>query len=398
MNKNSRYFIELLTAFLKKTIPTKPVNIDWIQVYSLANIHFVSGAVYVAIQRLQVEDRPKQAILKRFKSDFFNTILRYEEQEKEYRAIVKKLNEEKIEHLFFKGTILREYYPVKQMRTLGDLDFLLHEKDHEAVNEAFMQIGFKNLTTIGHWQYKKGNLLVEGHDKMMYSNINSKMNYVSYFENAWDNAISTDNSYTYELKPEYHLIFLLTHIAKHFYDAGAGVRMILDIAVVINQFGDTLNFSYIWQELKKLKLDVFAENIFGLCDKWFGIKVPCVLTRIEDGSYESIAKYILEGGTFGSNNRNEAIHLIMKQYEKANNRNLAQFMAFFSKIFLNYDGMKKIYPILIKQPFLLPFAWIVRGVQCITKKRKKTINILKGFANCSNKAEEVYAVMKKSGL
>ena len=174
--------------------------------------------------------------------------------------------------------------------------------------------------------------------------------------------------------------------------------MILDIAVVINQFGDTLNFSYIWQELKKLKLDVFAENIFGLCDKWFGIKVPCVLTRIEDGAYESIAKYILEGGTFGSNNRNEAIHLIMKQYEKANNRNLAQFMAFFSKIFLNYDGMKKIYPILIKQPFLLPFAWIVRGVQCITKKRKKTINILKGFANCSNKAEEVYAVMKKSGL
>lgn len=398
MDNNSKYFFALITAFLKETVPPKPINIDWEKIYYLSHIHFVSAAVYLSVQKIDKDEQPSQNILKRFKSDFFNTTLRYEEQEKAYEEITKKLNEEKIQHLFFKGTVLREYYPVKQMRTLGDIDFLLHEKDRNAVNEALLEIGYKNITNIGHWQYVKGKLLIEAHDKLMYSEINEKADYISYFQNAWNNANAEENSYTYKLNIEYHLIFVLTHIAKHFYGLGCGVRMILDIAVIINEFGDILDYTYLWKELKKLKLDVFAKNIFELCAGCFEVYVPGSEVEMDNETFEAISNYILEGGTFGFNNRNSTIHIIRKEYEKTDNHNLAQFKAFWGKIFLNYKTIINLYPILKKLPFLLPFAWIVRGFNCMVTRHKRTVNILKGLVSRSDEAEKSYEVMKKIGL
>ena len=167
MDNNSKYFFSLLTAFLKEELPPKPINIDWVKIYNLAHIHFVSGAIYTVIQKLDKAQQPEEKILTKFKSDFLNTILRYEEQEKAYKEIIKKLNEDKIPHLFFKGSVLREYYPVKQMRTLGDIDFPLYEKDHSKAKKALLQIGYKNLSNTGHWRYVKGNVVLEAHDKLI---------------------------------------------------------------------------------------------------------------------------------------------------------------------------------------------------------------------------------------
>ena len=395
MDGNNRYFIALLTAFLKETVPQKPINIDWQMIYQLANSHSLGGAVYVAIQRLALEDQPEQALLRRFKADFFNTMLHYEAQEKAYQEIIQKFNEEKLPHLFFKGIQIREYYPVKQMRTLGDMDFLIHKKDQPTAKALLEQMGYTLTMIHGHWQYKKGKLLLEAHDNIMYRENNKNTNYVTYFENAWEHAMALENTYTYQLNMEYHLVYLITHFGKHFYNTGAGVRMILDIAVILNKFGNSLDFSFVWQELKKINLDIFAQNIFGLCTWWFKVTTPELSIQPENSTFESMAECILSGGTFG---RNYVTSILRKEYEKTENRKLAQLKAFIGKIFLNYPEMVKSYPFLRKWPFLLPFAWVARGFTCIFKKRNKTLRILNGLMKNSDKAERYYEMMKKIGL
>lgn len=398
MDNNGKYFFSLLTSFLKGELPPKPINIDWEKIYNLARIHFVSGAIYTAIQKLDKAQQPEKQILKKFESDFFNTILRYEEQEKAHKEVIQKLNGDKIPHLFFKGSVLREYYPVKEMRTLGDIDFLLREEDQDKAKKALLEIGYKNLTNTGHWQYVKGKVMLEAHDKLMYSEINEKADYSSYFESAWNNAKAEEKNFTYKLNTEYHLIFILTHIAKHFYGCGAGVRMILDVAVIIKEFGETLDYIYIWKELKKLRLDVFSKNIFEICARWFEVYVSDAKIEMEDETFEAISNYILEGGTFGFNNRNFAVHIIRKEYDKTSNSKLVQFKAFWKKIFLNYKTMINIYPIIKKLPFLLPFAWIFRWLQCIVIKPKRTLSILKGLFSKVDEAEQAYKVLKRIGL
>lgn len=397
MDSNSQYFIALLVAFLKDTIPPKPVNVDWNKIYELASMHSLSGAVYLAIQSLDEDNKPELLTLNKFKADFFYATLRYEEQEKAYCEIKKELNKEKIKHLFFKGIVIREYYPVKQMRTLGDIDFLIHKKDQNAVKKFFTQMGYKDKSSVVHDKYEKGKVIIEAHDKIMNREINSKVDYFAYFENAWDYSISKEK-YTYELSLDYHLVYLLTHIAKHIYGSGAGIRMIFDIAVIIDKFGDTLDFTFIWKELKKIKLDMFARNIFGLCERWFQVKIPDTEFEIDELTYRAMSEYIIEGGTFGFSNNNVAIWLLRKSYSKKTSLKLMQFKAFWGKIFLNFGEMEEKYPILEKLPFLLPVAWVHRWYRGITKKPAKTLKLTKGIFNCAQEAEQSYDMLKRIGL
>jgi len=405
MDESTQYFFALLRSFLKETTPPKAREVEWEKIYELARIHFVSGAVYVAIQKLSKENQPQEDILKKFKAAFFATVIRYEKQKEMSGEITEKLAEEKIQHIFFKGSIIKEYYPEKEMRTLGDIDLLLDKQNQEAAKKAFVEIGYKNISSSKSrncWVYEKNNLTIDVHDKLMYREINKKADYIYYFEKAWENATPIDRGYTYELNLEFHLLFLLTHMAKHFYSYGCGVRMILDMAVILNKFKEEIDFTYVWRELKKIKLDIFAKNIFSICKKYFDVDISKTEKdenfEIDDNTFAMISKYIVEGGTFGFNNRNIASSRIRKEYEKTSNRKLAQIKALVGTIFLQYKIMKEQFPILENFPFLLPFFWVVRGFLCITTRRKRTVAILKGFTAEPSEAEEAYEVMKKIGL
>lgn len=411
MDANSRYFISLLTAFLKDTIPAKPhcievsteqskrqAEVDWQKIYELARIQSLGGAVYLAIQKLEEADKPEASIISKFKSDFFYATYRYEEQEKAYREVTDKFNEEKIKHIFFKGIVIREYYPAKQMRTQGDIDFLIYREDQEKIKNIFVDLGYKYSSSKWHDKYTKEKIVFEGHDKIINSEINSKVDYYEYFSNPWEHADSKHNSYTFELNMNYNLVYLITHIAKHFYKTGAGVRMILDIAVILNKFGEVLDFSLIWRELEKIKLDIFARNIFGLCERWFGLKTPGMDFEMDEINFRAMSDYIIEGGTFGFSNNNIAIAALRKEYSKKKNSKHIKFKAILSKIFLNFDLMREKYPILKKHSYLLVFAWIHRGIKCIVIKRRRTLRIVKGIYENTEEGQNSYIMMKNIGL
>jgi hypothetical protein len=192
-------------------------------------------------------------------------------------------------------------------------------------------------------------------------------------------------------------MFLLTHLAKHFTGPGAGVRMVLDIAVILNKFSSVIDFAYLWKELKKIKLDDFASYIFELCRRWFAVTISSEKC-IDEEAIEAMEKYIIDAGTFGFTDRDQAVHMIRKEYGNGSNGKKAKLIALFKLFFMSYSQMKTLYPILEKLPFLLPFTWIVRGVNRATKKTKHTFKILKGFKASDNEASQSYEMMKKIGL
>jgi hypothetical protein len=254
----------------------------------------------------------------------------------------------------------------------------------------------------GHWEYEKNNLRVEVHDKLIYSEINNKTDYDAYFDQAWENTARMDTGHRYEFSREFNLLFLITHMAKHFYSYGCGVRMFLDIAVIMIKFNEGIDFNYVWCELKKIKLYVFGKNVFALCKKYFDIDISKAeqeeKIEIDDKTFELISRYIAEGGAFGLNNRTISSYTLRKEYEKISSRKLAQIKVLFEKIFLKYSAMKKGFPILEDFPFFLPFFWVVRGFICIFTKRQSTLEVLKELTAEPSEAEESYEVIKKIGL
>ena len=69
----------------------------------------------------------------------------------------------------------------------------------------------------------------EIHTEFESINIQSKI----YFATPFDD-VSDSIDYTYKLKPAYHLLYVIIHIAHHLKTGGVGIRMIMDIDVLIH--------------------------------------------------------------------------------------------------------------------------------------------------------------------
>ena len=82
---------------------------------------------------------------------------------------------------------------------------------------------------------------------------------------------------------EEHFIFLLFHLAKHLNSSGAGIRMVLDLAVFLKKYQDSMDWEFIRKELAGIRLQDFAEHILSLCGALFldgGAKIPISGSRM----------------------------------------------------------------------------------------------------------------------
>lgn len=399
MDKNGTYFLQLLAAFLKGEKPSAPDNVDWNQVFELSRIHFLSGAVYLSIQKLPGEQRPPKEILKRFTSAFYNTLMRSERQNALIEETATKLSEMEIPHIFIKGAVLRKYYSVAEMRTLGDIDLMIYHEDQCKADAALKEIGCILKSKGGDDRhYVKDDLLMEVHYKVNDKHIRTGSGRMGYFDRMWEHASAVGGGFTYELEENYQLIYLISHIAKHLYNYGCGVRMLADIAVILDHDCGRLDFDSVFSELKKIGLDVFALHIFALCKRCFNVPDTVPIAEMTETDYRKVMDYILEGGTFGFHGRGPAVNLIRREYESTDSEKKAHFRALWHKIFINRDELRILYPRLARHVFLIPLAWTARGVACLLFKRKRTIRILGELIRGSEEAQKAYATLKKLGL
>lgn len=401
MDKETTYFLSLISAFINRQEPQIERDLNWEQVYNLSKIHSVSGIIYLMVKKLEKVYKPDTMLLDMMKKDFSITFINSVVQNNEAEIIIEELNNAKIPHVFLKGFVLKNFYPMKELRTMGDIDFLIKPEDREKTHSLMLDLGYEEGNIEGQvWDYIKGIVRLEVHTQIMYHNISNGIDYVSYFKNTWSHVRQKSKSYTYELTDEYHFLFLLVHMAKHFDYNGCGIRMIMDIAMYMIYFRDRLDWNYINVEIEKLDLVIFTKNILILCNLWFGVKCQEQLPSLYDSFYRDLSHYILSAGTFGVYERNIYARLLRKEY--SNDIGIARvFLRAYRKIiFPNYKDMYEIkyYSFLKNRPFLLPISWIYRVWRCILFKGKSSVCKLIDIAKSKKEADKQYEILNKLGL
>jgi hypothetical protein len=407
MNKDNNCFIGLLSSFINGQEPKMQEKPNWEQVYKLAKIHDASRILYLMINKLQEEYKPSQEILNRIKKEVFSTALVSEVQKKRAEVIINVLNEAQIPHIFVKGFVVKNYYPIKEMRTMGDIDILIKPQDREKAHNLFLDLGYIPGYILGEvWDYTKGPVHIEVHTKLVYHNLTNGIDYVQYFSDVWEHVIQGSRPYTFELKMEYHYLYLMEHIAKHFDGRGCGIRMIMDIAVLHNYFKGSLDWRYINTELEKLNLGLFSKNIFLLCSKWFGISFDFPLSNMDDELYNNLCQYILSGGTYGFNERNQLAYKIRNEYsdiymgDKKLIKMIIGLRYAVKRFFPDYKSMTDLdYCSFVRnRPLLLPIAWIYRFLYCALFRSRKSLNTLKDIVGVGKENEKQSKLMSRSGL
>lgn len=277
-----------------------------------------------------------------------NSISLNEMQTYELSRVFKAFEEEKIEFLPVKGVLLKQLYPKAEMRSMSDADILIKTEQYDKIKPIMEKLGFcEELESDHEYVWVKNNrIYLELHKRLIPS---YTKDYYAYFGDGWKLGIKTETS-RYEMSVEDSFIYVFTHFAKHFRDAGIGIRHFTDLFIYLNSYPD-MDEEYVIQELEKLQLAEFYLNCKKTVFVWFN-------NAQGDAVTDFITYKIFGSGMYG-NRVSDALYKAVISSDDNQEKN-AKAKTFFKVVFQPLKDMKKRYPILNKCPFLLPFMWIVR--------------------------------------
>ena len=284
-----------------------------------------------------------------------NSVARAERQMSEFNRITSAFDKNGIRFMPLKGSVIRSIYPKEEMRAMGDCDILIDTKQYNEIRPIMTELGYTEDVESNHeliWHHDS--VCVELHKRLIPS---YNKDYYAYFGDGWDRALTTESGSRYEMSSEDTLIYLVTHFAKHFRDAGIGIKHLVDIKLYLEQ--KELDLNYLERQSKQLKLWDFFNNIRKTVDVWFNDGQADEITDI-------ITHKILSGGAFGTKEAHD-VSDALKQRENGNDS--SRLSKALKLVFLPYKNMCLLFPSLKKLPFLLPLYWVWRVLYtCFNKK------------------------------
>lgn len=400
MKYSFNIFIRLLLAYLENEKLNTDIFIDWNDIILLSRIHNVEGMIYVVLKNSQIG--VPENVMTYLSKMFIATVRQSINQENELSRVIRKFQQEDIDIVLMKGIVTKRYFPNPELRTMGDIDLLIKESDREKSDYLLKEIGFafdKRESGASVWNYTRGSVLFEVHTSIIYQQLFLGVNYTEYFKNVLDNVDKIEEN-VYEMKKEYHFIYVLVHLAKHLYRTGSGIRMVMDIVVLINEFYDKYDWDYIRNELEKIKLLEFSHNLIYICYKYFNCKVPDEYKKANDKNCKMLLDYIIKAGVFGQYNRDQ---YSIKYNLNSNGENYDSLSYkvknLFKIIFPSYETMSSWFGWFRGKPkWYLPIGWVRRWIINVYYKKYNILKKIKGATKVNNDAKEHNEIMERIGL
>ena len=365
METEYTYLLHLLGAYLREDAPGPADNVDWEKLMELARIHGVVGIVAYMGRKYPICPDPRYSGA--FRSLCMGTISLYSRRHALALEMDRQLEDMGIDHILMKGFVLREDYPVPELRTFTDIDLVIRPEDRQRSHRLMLSLGF---AVKDDWEpvysYHRGDEYYEIHTQIMEVDVSEKADYRGYFAKAWDHARAVSH-HSYRFTPEFHFLYMLTHIAKHVHQAGAGIRLYLDVAAFLRRHGNALDWQWIRQELQELELYDFARVVLSAVRQWFGIESPFPFEPVPEETLRDFTEFTLEAGVFGHHNRDFALSKMKHQKEDTSGSRAALLLR---QLFPKAETIQSRYTYLQGKPWLLPAAWIHRLVKTGGDTRK----------------------------
>lgn len=370
-------FTDALKCFIKdKPYKSEISENDLKKVFSLAEIHDLSPILYYTLKDNESFIASNIPIKTELKKKYRYAIFRSSQNDDYIKLIEEEFKKGNIKIIFFKGAQLKKYYPVAELRTMGDIDCLINETDRESAHKIMCNLGYINSAkSLDVWEYNKGKMHIEMQSCLAHNGIGNGFDYTSYFSDAFDHTVA--DNHRLRLENEYYLCYLIYHIAKHLSSTGAGIRMIMDIAVFTNHFEPVIDKEKFCKILEETKLKGTANAVFALCDKWFN--TDFIQKFGFDGDIpEGLEEYIINGGTFGFKTHDTGDIYRRKALEpdKENSKLSYRMQVLKDFFFPSADYLTRYLPALKKHRYLLPLAWLIRIFVGVFKHGKHSVYTL----------------------
>lgn len=351
-----KYLAELVLSGLQGIKPENiPEGITVEEIIEIANKHHILYLLLSALVKTDLAEEDKAKIRPYIHSSMLMTL----KQVQEYNLLHAAFEENGVKNQPLKGVYLKDIYPQPMMREMSDIDVLITADSKQASEMVLENLGYVLHEKERHHDVyvKKPHMIVEAHTAL-YDKTVDKTQY-EYFKD-FSKAILNDNcTCTYNYNKEDFYVYMMAHMAKHFYAKGCGFRNIVDIYVYRDYYKDKLDEKYIDSELDKCGILQFTKHMERLTNIWLGGEET-------NEFYDSLFTYMLDSGIYGKVGNG-----IWSGFAKDKNESTAQYNRKLRRFywFPPFEYMEKYYPWMKDKKYLLPLGWGVRGVSGLIKHK-----------------------------
>lgn len=298
---------------------------DWEAMYETVKVQAVLGVTFDGLQRLfaaHPEVCPDRKLLLRWNGQVVKLQNAYKKHVAVIGGVHRVLGEAGIKHVFMKGLTCGARYPHPDMRTCGDIDFVVMPKDFEATLKALERISTVDRTLVHehHGMARVAGVVLEPHYKVHnYQNAKNDAAMADMFEEIYAEEFPTtsiflakcpetqDRDVTVHVPvypPEFEGMFLVSHMVNHVYEEGLGLRQVIDFALWAKKCAAVQGFDKARHEayLQRMRMMRPHRLFVRICEK--GLGLPTVIFNYEYTSREKafadkLMADILRVGNFG---------------------------------------------------------------------------------------------------
>lgn len=292
--------------------------LDWEEVYKLAEEQSVQGLVLAGIDCLPNEQKPPKVLLLQWIGEIQMLEQQNQSMNQFIGELVVKMRKADISTLLIKGQGVAQCYERPLWRSCGDVDFFLSEDNYKkALNclTPLSQSVDQELHGEPHIAMHIDPWIVELHAGIptrLISRIDKvleKLTYNTFYGGevrSWENG----KALVFLPYPDNDVLFVFTHILKHFYRGGIGLRQMCDWCRLLWTYRDSINYQLLEARIKEMGLMTEWKAFAALAVKWLGMPKEAMplynandnhnVQRLERKA-DHIVDFVLETGNFGHN-------------------------------------------------------------------------------------------------
>ena len=357
MNNLACFLAKIIRAQLyKEPLPEIPEGITVEQVVTIACENQMIYMIVSALLQMKVDDKLEPVLKQLVFKSMSKTLM----QVNELKALQQAFEESGIVNQPMKGSVMRFIYPKPELREMGDIDILVNEIDIKRAQETLEQLGYVcESEGRQHDVYrKKPHMCVEVHKAMFDKHLDN--NQYEYFKDISKRELRMGCQYTYDFSKEDYYVYMMAHMAKHFYVKGCGIRNLIDVYVYKERFAKEMNWEYVNAELEKCGIRDYTEHMERLAQIWLGEEESTPF-------YNHLFDYMMNSGIHG---KTENSIWAMVAREQQARENVTRFQVMLWNFFPTYEYMVKWFNWLEGRRYLLPVAWGIRAFRGVFMRKR----------------------------
>lgn len=280
---------------------------EWLYLYEESQRHALKGIAFMGLSRLPKEQRPGVEVL----ANWYHAS---EMIKKQSQLLNKRAAEacqffwqEGIDCCVMKGQAVARFYSDPLLRNSGDIDLWVNTSPQNLQRVA--QKHGLNLSGRNYIHYHFplfDDVEVEAHFRPSYfcnPMLNRRLQ--RYFEQekaqqfASKHSFADDSGFIGVPTLKFDYIYILLHIARHFFSRGIGLRQFLDYYYVMQQPISEAERENVIMQLRRFKLQRLTKAVMYVLQQVFGLENQFLLVEPDVAEGEFLLREVMRSGNFG---------------------------------------------------------------------------------------------------